>query len=241
MVYIELVYILNFLLDFMILYGTKRLLKINKNILRILLGSFIGSITTIQVYVKLNSIELIIIKTFLSLIMNYAAFGKKNLLKNTFYFYVLSIIYGGFIYLLDIDLTFYHNMILLIILCPLTIYIFIKEYNNYKINIKDKYNVTIVYLNKTYNLEGFIDTGNHLKDPITNKNVILVDLDIKTNKVIYIPYKALNTEGIIPCIKPDKVLINNKEINKCLIGLSKDKISIPGISCILPNQIKENL
>lgn len=241
MVYIELVYILNFLLDFMILYGTKRLLKINKNILRIILGSLIGSLTTLNIYLKLSSLELILIKIVLSLLMNIVSFGKNNLIKNTTYFYLISIIFGGVIYLLDIELNFYINMLLLIALCPIIIFIFIKEYQNYNLNIKEKYNVTFIYKNKTYHLEGFIDTGNHLEDPLTNKSVILIDLPINTNKVIYIPFKALNTEGIIPCIKPDKLLINNKEINKCLIGLSKDKISIPGMNCILPNKLKEEL
>lgn len=241
MVYIELVFILNFLLDFMILYGTKRLLKINKNIYRIILGSMIGSITTIQIYLKLTNIELTILKIIISILMNLVSFGKNNLIKNTTYFYLISIIFGGVVYLLDIELDFYTNMFLLLILCPLIIFIFIKEYQNYKLNLKEKYDVLFTYLNKEYKLEGFIDTGNHLKDPLTSKSVILVDLQIKTKKVIYIPYKALNTEGIIPCIKPDKLLINNKEINKCLIGLSKDKIRIPGINCILPNQLKEEL
>ena len=49
-VYYEEVFILNFLLDFMILFGTKRILKINKNIIRIIFGSIIGSFTTILLF-----------------------------------------------------------------------------------------------------------------------------------------------------------------------------------------------
>lgn len=241
MVYIEFVFILNFLLDFMILYGTKRILKTNSKIFRLIISSVIGSLTTFQIFIKLSNIELMLVKISLSLIMTIIAFGKKDILKNTLYFYLISIIFGGVVYLLDIKMNFYLNMLFLIILCPLVIIIFIKEWKDYNLNHKEKYNVIIFYSNKKYELIGFIDTGNYLKDPLTNKSVILVDLQIKTNKFLYVPYKALNTEGIIPCIKPDKLIINNKEIKRCLIGLSNNKLSIPGINCILPNQLKEEL
>ena len=37
------------------------------------------------------------------------------------------------------------------------------------------------------------------------------------------------------------VVIKLEEISNCLVGFSKDKISIDGCSCILPNEIKERL
>lgn len=238
--YIELIYILNFLLDYMILYGTKRLLKINTTIKRLILASLIGSLTTNILFISINSISLFIIKVIVSIIMNLVTFKKENLIKNTLYFYLISIIIGGSIYLLDIK-TAYLKIIILIVIPPLIIYLYIKENTNYKLNYKDKYIVKITVENKVYNLEGFVDTGNHLKDPVTKKSVILVNLELPLNKVLYIPYKALNTEGIIPCIKPEKIEIDNKIITNCLIGIAKDKITIPGINCILPNKLKEEL
>lgn len=238
--YIELIYILNFLLDYMILYGTKRLLKINTTIKRLILASIIGSLTTNILFISINSISLFIIKVIVSIIMNLVAFKKENLIKNTLYFYLISIIIGGSIYLLDIK-TAYLKIIILIVIPPLIIYLYIKENTNYKLNYKDKYIVKITVENKVYNLEGFVDTGNHLKDPVTKKSVILVNLELPLNKVLYIPYKALNTEGIIPCIKPEKIEIDKKIITNCLIGIAKDKITIPGINCILPNKLKEEL
>lgn len=240
-IYIEFIYIINFLLDFMILYGTKRLLKINKNIIRTVISSCIGMMSTLLLFINISNSELFIIKIFFSILMIVVAFGFNNFFKNTFYFYLISIILGGVIYLFNINSNFYSNFIFLIILSPLIIYIVIREFINYKINIKDKYLVSIIYNNKTYKLEGFIDTGNKLESPISKKGIILVNLKISSKRLIYIPYKALNTSGIIPCIKPDKVIINNKLINNCLVGLSKDKFHIDGYDCILPNKIKEDL
>ena len=111
----------------------------------------------------------------------------------------------------------------------------------FKLFISDKYNVSIVYDKKIYRLEGFIDTGNKLEAPISKKSIILVNLKIDTNKFIYVPYKALNTSGVIPCIRPDKITINDKTINNCLVGLSRDKFELNGCNCILPNKIKEEL
>lgn len=240
-VYIELIYILNFLLDFMILYGTKRLLKINKSNIRITIGSLIGMMTTLLIYIEITTICLLIIKIIMSFIIIIVSFGLKNIIKNIIYFYAISIIIGGIIYLFDLNNNFYINFLLLIILSPIIIYIIIKELNNYKINIKDKYIVTITYNKKTYNLEGFIDTGNKLKSPISKKSIIIVNLKINPINIIYVPYKALNTIGIIPCIKPDKILINNKEIKNYLVGLAKDKLELNNYNCILPNKLKEDL
>ena len=239
--YIEFIYIINFLLDFMILYGTKRLLKINKSNIRIVLSSSVGMMSTLLIYIKISSIELFIIKIIFSFIMIIVAFGFNNIIKNTIYFYLLSIILGGMIYLFDFDVGLYTNFIVIVVGSPIVLFLIVKELINHKYNINDKYSVSIIYNKKTYRLEGFVDTGNKLESPISKKSVILVNLKINTNKLIYIPYKALNTSGVIPCIRPDKVIVNDKIIDNCLIGLSKDKFELNGCNCILPNKIKEDL
>ena len=221
-IYIELVFIVNFLLDFIILYGNNK---------RLLLASIIGSLSTIIIFLKITNIILIILKILLSLILIIVSFGKSNILINTFYFYLISIIVGGTIYLFDLNKNLYFNYLILIILSPIIIYLL----------INDKYLVEITISKKKYKLEGFIDTGNRLSSPIKKEPVILVNLKINCNKVIYIPYKALNTEGIIPCIKPDKIMINNKQIKNYLVGLATDKFTIDNVNCILPNKLKEDL
>ncbi len=240
-VYIELVFIVNYLIDFMILYGTKRLLKINKSNIRLLFGSSVGTLSTFILFVNISNLELYILKILLSIIIILISFGKNNIFVNTFYFYLISIIIGGILYLFDLTSNLYFNYLLLILFSPVIIYILIKELNKHRLNINDKYIVEITLGKKIYKLEGFIDTGNRLISPIKKEPVILVNIELNYNNVIYIPYKALNTEGIIPCIKADKVKINNKIINNYLIGLAHDKFVIDGMNCILPNKLKEDL
>ena len=212
-IYFEFIFIINYLLDFMILYGTKRLLKINKSIINIFLGSLIGSLTTFILFIKINTISLLLIKIIISIIMIIISFGKNNIIKNLFYFYLISITVGGLMYLLDLNKNYYFQILITIIITPIIIIILIKELAKLKEINTNKYLVDIYINRKKYHLEGFIDTGNRLTSPIKKEAIILVNLKINTNKIIYVPYKALNTKGIIPCIKPDKLIINNKEYN----------------------------
>ena len=239
--YIEWIVLINFLLDFMILYGTKRILKINTSHKRLVLGSIIGSLTTFILYLKITNINLLIIKIIISIIMIIISYGFKYILKNLLYFYLISFQLSGLIYLLDLNTNKIFYYFILIIGCIFVIIILLNEIKSWKYKLKDKYIVKIIIKKKVYLLEGIIDTGNQLKSIFSNKGIILVNLKVQSDKILYIPYKALNVEGIIPCIKPDRIIINNKEITNCLIGLSREKIELEEGNCLLPNILKEEL
>lgn len=254
-IYLDFVFIINFFFDFLLLFGTSKILKRVVSLKRLLLGSLIGTISLIFLFFSLSSLELFLYKVFLSILIIFITFGKKELLKNLTYFYILSIILGGTLYLLDITFTYKNtglvfikngyilNIILIIFVSPITIYLYIKEHFSYKITLSHKYKIEIYLNDNKYVLEAILDTGNTLTDPYKKRSIILVDepLEYKRKRLIYVPYKALNTEGVIPCILPDKVVINDKEFKNCLIGLSKDKFSLNGATCILPNTFKEEL
>lgn len=253
-IYLDIVFLVNFLLDFFILYGVSKVLKVNRKIYRLILGSLVGSLTTFLLFIKLTNLKLFVIKIIFSVLIILISLGKSDFMKKIIYFYLISIIIGGSFYLLDIGVIYNNKGLLVIKNNPVVnfmflisgsliiIYLFVKERINYKNTYANKYLVEI-YINKTcYKLEGFIDTGNRLKDPYKKREIILVNLQLKKkNKYIYVPYKALNTEGIIPCLKPDKVIIDKKEFSNCLIGFSKDRFMLNGTNCILPNKFKEEL
>ena len=238
-VYLDSLLILNLFIDYFILYGTKKLLKRKTSIKRLILGSIIGSITTFTVFLKLTSLKLLIIKLILSIFIILVTFGKRNFLENIFYFYIISIIIGGLLYLINIKL----NYLSLLLIVPIIINIYIKKTKEYKLNIKNNYIVEIILKDKVYKLEGMIDTGNHLEDPYKKRGIILVNINVDYTKYkyLFVPYHALNYNGLIPCIKPDKIIIDNKVINNYLIGISKDKFNLNGSECILPNKIQEDL
>ena len=160
----------------MLLYGTKKVLKLNKKIYRLLFGSTIGSLTTFLLFIELSNIELLILKTIISSAIILVSFGKNNYLKNLFYFYLISIILGGTIYLFDLNSNYYFNFLILLTVSPIIIYLIVKELIAYKNTYSNKYEVLIYIKNKKYSLEGFIDTGNRVESLIKKEPVILVNL-----------------------------------------------------------------
>lgn len=240
--YIEVVILINFFFDFIIISGVNFVLKKHAKFYRIIFGSLIGSLTIFTLFLKINSFQLFIFKIILSILINLVSFGEKNFLKTIFYFYILSIFLGGCLYLIKSNTNLYNNFIILIIISPIIIYLYVKEKFNYKANYSNKYIIDIYIKNKKYKLSGYLDTGNTLKDPYKKRDVIILNKDISfnNNKFIYVPYQTITDKGIIKCIKPDRVVINNKEFN-CLIGKTNKSIFFKDCECILPNNFKEML
>lgn len=243
-VYIDLYFLINYILDLTLLIGTSKVLKRHVKIIRYLLGALIGNISIFILFIKINNIELFVLKILISILMIITTFGVRDILKNVFYFYILSIILGGSFYLFDLSFdysnrAYYFNYLVLIVFSPLILYVFINDNIKNKRSNTNKYLVEIKYRDKTIKTYGLIDTGNCLKDPYKKRGVILIDYKVKIEKPIIVPFNALNSQGIISCFVPDKLMINNKEYNNYLIGISKNKLDLCGCRCILPNCLVE--
>ena len=143
-IYLDLVFLLNFFFDFLLLYGTSKILKEMVPIKRLVLGSVVASLSVFLLFIKLNSVSLFLIKVIISIGIILTTFGKKNFIKNISYFYLLSIVLGGSLYLLNISFTYRNqgilfinnglsiNFILLIIVSPIIIFCYVKEHILYK-------------------------------------------------------------------------------------------------------------
>lgn len=240
-VYVDVIFIINFLYDFLILSSVSILLKRNADIKHILFGCLIGISTMCTLFISLERIVLLLLKFITSLSMVAITFGHKRFLENVFYFYIMTIIIGGFQYLVTGD-EYEVNLILMGILSPIIIGLYIKSQREYKANLNKLYNVVIVDGDNAYALTGYMDTGNTLKDPLTNYPVILVSKDMKfiSKKYFYVPYKVVNSSSILKCLKVDKVLVDNKEV-KVLLGLVENNLFSSGIDVILNESIREKL
>lgn len=236
-IYIDLVFFINLIMDFYILSGVKFLLKLQTKLYRIILGSIIGSSSILLLFLKLNTLELNIYKILISIIMTYVTFGKNKFFNKLFYLYIISIIVGGSLYLINdslgykvdsfifINNGYSINLIILLIISPLIIYLYIKEFLKFKKKINTTYNVIIKIKNKIINIEAFLDTGNKLIDPYFHRPIILLNkkyINLKKHKIIYVPFNSLNNNGILKCIIPEYILIDNKKYDKCLIGISEN-------------------
>lgn len=260
-IYLDLVLLLNFGFDFILLFAVAIVLRRQTTLKRLLLASIIGSITIIAMFIKLNSLSLFLIKIIISIIMVLITFKFKNIkytLNNLFYLYTSSILLGGFLYFLNLECSYKHegllfyynglsiNAIILLIISPIIIYTYIKQGINLKNNYSNYYNIDI-YLKNGQIIEttAFLDTGNKLEDPYKKRPIILLNKElIKINytkdKILLVPYDSLNNHSLLKCIIPDKIFIQGVGFrNNFLIGLATEKIMIDGVECIINSKLLE--
>lgn len=245
-IYIDLVILLNCFFDSLILLTVNTTLKRNISLKKILFVSLLGELSLLG-FLLSNKYLLILLKLEISLILNILTFKYKDIfytVTNVLYFYMVSIILGGFIYYLKLNNLSYFFILLLV---PLILYLYIKQNLNMKTTINKTYPLTIYFPNKRkLSLTGFVDTGNKLRDPVTKKWVVLVNKKllqgvIRIRTPIYVPYHSLNNKGLVECIKPEKLVIEGKEYTNFLIGLMDSKVMINSSDCILNLEILEEL
>lgn len=259
-VYLDLVVVINFVFDLFLLVVVNKLLKRNAKMYRMVLGSLLGGISIFALFISFNTITLFLFKIFISIIMLITSFGYKDIryfFKNFIHLYLVSMLLGGFMYFLNIELSykndgliFFHkglsiNIIGMFILGPLILILYFKENKNLKLNYNNYYTCEL-YLTKQHKItiNAFLDTGNKLKDPYSGKSIILLNkelFDEKRKNTIYVPYNTLNNHGLLRCYKVDKMIIENKIVKDFLIGISDEKIKLDGIDCIINLNILEEI
>lgn len=261
-IYLDLVFIINFILDLLLLLTVNIALKRYSKISKLILSALFGSISLFSLFIPLNAFSLSLLKILMGIIMCLIAFGYKNIkytLYNILYLFMVSIILGGFLYYLKVEFSYsndgfvfyYHglaiNYIFLLFIAPLILYVFLKSLKVLKEVKNYYYKVSIIFSNN-FNLviTGFVDTGNKLVDPITNKPIILINKRLIKGKYnirspMYVPYNSLNNHSLLECIKPKQLFINNIELTNYLIGFSETSFKLNGIECLLNYKILEDI
>ena len=247
-VYINLVCIINFIYDFLILLTVSFTLKRNRKIYYYILSSLIGVLSIFLLFLKINNIVLFLLKILISVIMVIVAFGYKSIkytISNIIYFYMTSIILAGFLYLIKGNSSNFNlNYIVLLIIGPIILFIYYKSNKKLKNTYSDYYKIKIVFDNIEYNLVSFYDNGNNLKDPISRKSIIIVE-NSRLEKIynirspVYVPVITVKGTHLMKCFKPSYIILNDKKIYNYLIGESSIKFS-DGVECLLNKSLKED-
>lgn len=257
-IYLDLVFLLNFAFDFILLITVSFLLKRKTSFKRLILGALVGATTIFCLFIELTSIELFLIKFIMSILMILVAFSYKNmkyLIKNIGYLYMSSIILGGFMYYLNIEfsykqegLIFYHkglsiNFIVLVIISPIILYNYVKQERDIK-KIKECYYKIKIYIKDSiFECIGYLDTGNTLEDPYFHKPILIINPKIineENLKSIYVPVSTINDHQNMKCYFVDKVEIDGVGTRKkILVGVSSKKIGIDGVDALLQTRILE--
>jgi stage II sporulation protein GA (sporulation sigma-E factor processing peptidase) len=257
-IYIDIVLLENLLMNYIILYATSIITKSKISILRIIISSLIGAIYSIVIYVtNLSILSNLIPKILLSIVMVFIAYNPtkiKILGRQILFFYLTSFVFGGvslalihFINPQSIfnlkDISIEENTIKIIILSGvLGFFIIIIAFKlaRSKVSKKDMFcNIKIKLNQKIIETTAMIDTGNLLKEPITDIPVIIVE-----HTLLYgiMPKEILNNLEKILCGNFDNIpeKIKNEYIarlkvipysslgkqNGMLIGIKADSVEI---------------
>jgi len=257
-IYLDIVLLENIVLNYIIIISTAIISRTKINILNIIISSFIGGIYAILNYVAdINMLWSVVIKIVISICMMIIAFREYQLskiLKILMFFYLVSFTFGGIAFMLlffinpqnivmnenyfvgtyPIKVTILAGGIGFIIITIISE--IIKNKMNKRATI---YELEIFYKGKMKKIKTMLDTGNLLKEPISNADVVIVEkesligiiseeiLNNITNiikgkwlekdnlysyKLKVIPFSSLgNNNGLLIGFKPDYIKVYNGE------------------------------
>lgn len=202
-VYLDIILLLNIVFNTMILMLTRYFIRSNRSRKRIVYGAIIASLlVVIEMYLPLTVRFGLISKVMYSILVIMITFGWNGiptLCKHVGVFYFTSFSIGGgmfgFHYLLK-DMFTYHagspfltvrniygediQLMFVVISFPL-IWFFTKRRMDEHVQVKIKYDqfykVRLTINGQSCETTGYIDSGNHLIDPITRRPVVLCDED----------------------------------------------------------------
>ena len=256
-IYVDLIILLNFFLDFLLLITTSLILKRNIKIYKAIIGALIGGISILSLFYPMSSFILFIFKVIISILMILFTFGFKDIkyfFINILYLYILSIILGGFLYFINDNLSYKNtglifinngfsiNLLVVVILAPIVLYLYAKQNKSLKENYNNRYKVEITFLNGKKNiLTGFLDTGNNLIDPYKKRPILLISKRVLKNykpRCILVPIITVNKESMMKCFRIKNLVVNGKKIEKeVLIGISDNNFNIDGVELLLHKKI----
>ncbi len=200
-VYPDVIFILNFILDFIILTLLKIVNRKKSSIKRRILAAIIGAIAAviIGIFPWLNIvIRFFIINVVAAVLMLRIAFERAKVLdfmKQLIALYLLTYVIGGLmnsiyyntnarIHFIRIgkliiyqEITWVFIAAMIFIIVPVTI-LFHRLFRLYQSNNREIFQIELTYRNKKVSTTGFLDSGNCLFDPILHKPVIIMEYGV---------------------------------------------------------------
>lgn len=194
-IYIDVLIIENFFMNYLLLYFINRFCKCRTKKWRLVIAAFIGALYVLVVfYPDLQIFYSVIMKYMISVLMIIIAFSPnelKKFLKILILFYLEAFIIGGFLlgilYLNNPTPEIINGVLFIsrvspspeyIIIGSIVAIIFIKfgfdYFESYYANEKTMVEMEVVLNKRKCSFTALIDTGNSLKDPITNLPIIIV-------------------------------------------------------------------
>lgn len=253
-VYVDVYFCFNFLMDFFVLYLLCILSNNKPAMLSCSLSSIIGAFygTFILIMDKGGIVQNIFTYILIPCLMVVILFKNlciRNIVKRVMILYLIVFILSGLIYALYysfeqgknlVDRAFNAQIgnvsIWVIGTIIIVIFSIIKCFRDcihrdYE-KEKNKFNVKIRLGEKEIEAIGLRDTGNQLIEPITRKSVFIVEEKILNNinlddeNIVYIPFHSVGKEhGLMRGFIADYIVVEKRYIKKPIIGIHKGSLS----------------
>lgn len=235
-VYVDVIVFENFIIDLFLLRITCKVLKY-KSGKKIYFAALIGGLYSLVVVIKsLNFLTLFLFQTLIAFFMLRISIGKLNLkdsIKALCVFYINSMLLCGTClaltntnksYSISSNYIIRDNLIKEILIAIIIVYLFLDRFISY---LRDRsivtnflFQVEITVNNVKYTVNSFLDTGNELKEPITNLPCIIVENkliskeSIENLKTYHVPFSAIGGKGYLEGVIVDKVRIKGDDSNQ---------------------------
>lgn len=198
-IYVDVIFIINFIMDILLLWIVRKILKYKNSIFRLLSGAAIGALGAciLAVLQGLNGlIQFLAAYVVICFAMIIVSFQFRNLaatLKAVAILYITTFFLGGVL-----NSLYYHSMlgyyftelihgrlfqnqnmayfVLAVLVGTLAVKIFILTLKNLRSKELQTYETELTYGDKSVRIIGLLDTGNDLHDPIYGKPVIIAEL-----------------------------------------------------------------
>lgn len=244
--YVDVLFLVNFMMDYLLLLLVKKMLKCTATHGNICLGAAVGSFLTCVIVVlpiPYAVLKFVLFHMVVNTFMIRA--GLKIKKARTFVKAYILLYIGGF--LLGGVLEAVHqyvrvgSLFFAIAIGGYCVVSKLWDFIGSVQRINQCHCKVDLYLGeKMCQVEGIIDTGNGLRDPISNQPVSILDKtvarqflgDEKLSQVRYIPYHSIGKqEGVLLALKIDQMCIHRE--NECwvkepMIGVSEETISAEG-------------
>lgn len=242
----------NFVVNLFLLTLTMKAVKHRCNMIRLIISSLIGGIYTIVLLIpQLKILTILPCEILVACIMLIISYGRTsiiNMIKLLGIFLMMTFTLSGLcfafvlkqnVYILGSKFEITKYSVKYVMLGIMIIYIIsIRLIEHLRDRLFVNNYTCIVEFNigcKKYEVEAFLDTGNELREPITNLPCILIeenlimDVNFEKSNTYYIPYSSIGYDGNLKGIRVDKIKIKGNDFSRdeinAIICPCKEKLS----------------
>ncbi len=261
-IYIDVLILLNFIIDYLIIQLASHITNTRVKIYRIISSAFIASLFSLVILLPEYGILFELLTVIISgSLITLLAFGFKKFLKNFIAFIGVNIIFNGLMttvwtlfkpkgMILNNSVTYFNISPTIFILSTVVFYLLIriaglilKKFSPYakRCILKIKNN------SKTVEITALVDTGNSICDPYTNRQVIITDKqtarlifdDIDNTPEFLLPVATVGGNSLIPAYVCKSVQVNNGNNFTALIAVTEHNFSNDYKAIVNPQILEE--